>query len=208
MQLVPHKKFGQNWPTHESLHKIHLGRAFQPISHHFYGICCYLKLADTIARYKNRNLKPKNRIGRLKNRNSKRTDTIGRYKNRNLRPRNRIGRLKNRNSKRTDTIGRYKNRNLASTDCIVRYNRKIESVSENRSIGPFAHLCLPLTPWEKGFLTHCIADYPVVWLGNHSGNHFAAGFTPQKASLSTLLKNRRQNMQDLTITLKVESNKK
>ncbi len=83
-----------------------------PISHHFYGICCYLKLADTIPRYKNRNLKPKNRIGRLKN----------------------------RNSKRTDTIGRYKNRNLASTDCIVRYNRKIESVSENRSIGPFAHL--------------------------------------------------------------------
>ena len=113
MQLVPHKKFGQNWPTHESLHKIHLGRAFQPISHHFYGICCYLKLADTIARYKNRNLKPKNRIGRLKN----------------------------RNSKRTDTIGRFKNRNLASTDCIVRYNRKIESVSEDRSIGPFAHLC-------------------------------------------------------------------
>ncbi len=49
--------------------------------------------------------------------------------------------LKNRNSKRTDTIGRYKNRNLTSTDCIVRYNRKIESVSENRSIGPFAHLC-------------------------------------------------------------------
>ncbi len=81
----------------------------------------YFKLADTIARYKNRNLKPRNR-----------TDTIGRYKNRNLRPRNRIGRLKNRNSKRTDTIGRYKNRNLTSTDCIVRYNRKIESVSENR----------------------------------------------------------------------------
>ena len=100
----------------------------------------YLKLADTIARYKNRNLKPRNRIGRLKNRNSKRTDTIGRYKNRNLRPRNRIGRLKNRNSKRTDTIGRFKNRNLTSTDCIVRYNRKIESVSEDRSIGPFAHL--------------------------------------------------------------------
>ena len=142
MQLVPHKKFGQNWPTHESLHKIHLGRAFQPISHHFYGICCYLKLADTIAPYKNRNLKPKNRIGRLKNRNSNRTDTIGRFKNRNLRPRNRIGRLKNRNSKRTDTIGRFKNRNLTSTDCIVRYNRKIESVSEYRSIGPFAHLWL------------------------------------------------------------------
>ena len=101
---------------------------------------CYLKLADTIARYKNRNLKPKNRIGRFKNRNSKRTDTIGRYKNRNLRPRNRIGRLKNRNSKRTDTISRFKNRNLASTDCIVRYNRKIKSVSEDRSIGPFAHL--------------------------------------------------------------------
>jgi hypothetical protein len=75
---------------------------------------CYLKLADTIARYKNRNLKPKNRIGRLKN----------------------------RNSKRTDTIGRYKNRNLASTDCIVRYNRKIKSVSEDRSIGPFTHLCV------------------------------------------------------------------
>jgi hypothetical protein len=31
---------------------------------------------------------------------------------------------------------------LASTDCIVRYNRKIESVSEDRSIGPFAHLWL------------------------------------------------------------------
>ena len=103
----------------------------------------YLKLA--IARYKNRNLKPRNRIGRLKNRNSKRTDTIDQYKNRNLRPGNRIRRLKNRNSKRTDTIGRFKNRNLASTDCIVRYNRKIESVSENRSIGPFAHLCLYVT---------------------------------------------------------------
>jgi hypothetical protein len=98
------------------------------------------KRTDTIGRYKNRNLKPKNRIGRLKNRNSNRTDTIGRLKKRNLRPRNRIGRLKNRNSKRTDTIGRFKNRNLASTDCIVRYNRKIESVSEDRSIGPFAHL--------------------------------------------------------------------
>ena len=114
-----------------------LPASFPPFLRHFF---CYLKLADTIARYKNRNLKPKNRIGRLKNRNSKRTDTIGRYKNRNLRPRNRIGRLKNRNSKRTDTIGRFKNRNLTSTDCIVRYNRKIESVSEDRSIGPFAHL--------------------------------------------------------------------
>jgi hypothetical protein len=31
---------------------------------------------------------------------------------------------------------------LDSTDCIVRYNWKIESVSENRSIGPFAHLWL------------------------------------------------------------------
>ena len=102
-----------------------------------------LRYTDTIARYKNRNLKLKNRIGRLMNRNSEPTDTIGRYKNRNLRPRNRIGRLKNRNSNRTDTIGRFKNRNLASTDCIVRYNRKIESVSEDRSIGPFAHLCLP-----------------------------------------------------------------
>jgi hypothetical protein len=37
--VVPHKKFGQNWPTHENLHKIHLGRACQPVSHHFYGIC-------------------------------------------------------------------------------------------------------------------------------------------------------------------------
>jgi hypothetical protein len=37
--IVTHKKFGQNWPTHESLHKIHLGRACQPVSHHFYGIC-------------------------------------------------------------------------------------------------------------------------------------------------------------------------
>jgi hypothetical protein len=27
-----------NWLTHESLHKIHLGRACQPVSHHFYGI--------------------------------------------------------------------------------------------------------------------------------------------------------------------------
>ncbi len=107
---------------------------------------CYLKLADTIARYKNRNLKPKNRIRRLKNRNSKRTDTISRYKNRNLRPRNRIGRLKNRNSKRTDTISWYKNWNLASTDCIVWYNRKIESVSEDRSIGPLAHLCVQWAP--------------------------------------------------------------
>jgi hypothetical protein len=69
-------------------------------------------------------------------------DTIARYKSRNLRPRNRIGRLKNRNLKRTDTIGRYKNRNLTSTDCIVRYNGKIESVSEDQSIGPFAHLCI------------------------------------------------------------------
>jgi hypothetical protein len=46
------------------------------------------------------------------------------------------------NSKRADTIGRYKNRNLASTDCIVRYNQKIESALEDRSIGPFAHLCM------------------------------------------------------------------
>jgi hypothetical protein len=38
-RVVPHKKFGQNWPTHESLHKIHLGRACQPVSDHFYGIC-------------------------------------------------------------------------------------------------------------------------------------------------------------------------
>ncbi len=96
---------------------------FPPFLQHLF---CYLNLADTIQRYKNRNLKPKNRIGRLKNRNLKRTDTIGRYKNRNLRPRNRIGWWKNRNSKRTDTIGRYKNRNLASADCIVRHNRKID----------------------------------------------------------------------------------
>jgi hypothetical protein len=38
-RVVPHKEFGQNWLTHESLHKIHLGRACQPVSHHFYGIC-------------------------------------------------------------------------------------------------------------------------------------------------------------------------
>jgi hypothetical protein len=37
--IEPHKKFRQNWPTHESLHKIHLGRACQPVSHYFYGIC-------------------------------------------------------------------------------------------------------------------------------------------------------------------------
>ncbi len=113
-------------------------------------------LADTIARYKNRNLKPKNRIGRLKNRNSKRTDTIGRYKNRNLRPRNLIGRLKNRNSKRTDTIGRHKNRNLASTDYIVRYNRKIESVSEDRiGIGRSINRTFrpPLLSWQ-----HCFSE--------------------------------------------------
>ena len=78
-------------------------------------------------------------------------DTIARYKSRNLRSRNRIGRLKNRNLKRTDTIGRYKNRNLTSTDCIVRLNRKIESVSEDRSIGPFAHL------WFEA----CTADFSV-----------------------------------------------
>jgi hypothetical protein len=72
-----------------------LPASFPPFLRHFF---CYLKLADTIARYKNRNLKPKNRIGRLKN----------------------------RNSKRTDTIGRFKNWNLASTDCFVRYNRKID----------------------------------------------------------------------------------
>jgi hypothetical protein len=104
-----------------------------------------LRYTDTIARYKNRNLKLKNRIGRLMNRNSEPTNTIGRYKNRNLRPRNRIG----PNSKLTDTIGRYKNRNLASTDCIVRYNRKIESVSEDRLIGPFAHLWLAVYVYKK-----------------------------------------------------------
>jgi hypothetical protein len=29
-------------------------------------------------------------------------------------------------------------KNLTSTDCINRYNRKIRSISEDRSIGPFA----------------------------------------------------------------------
>jgi hypothetical protein len=72
----------------------------------------------------------------------KRADTSARYKSQNLRPRNRIVRLKNQNLNRTDTIGWYKNWNLTSTDCIVRYNRKIESVSEDWSIGPFAYLCL------------------------------------------------------------------
>ncbi len=43
MQLVPHKKFGQNWPTHESLHKIHQGRACQPVSHHFTAFVLLLK---------------------------------------------------------------------------------------------------------------------------------------------------------------------
>jgi hypothetical protein len=43
MQLLPHKKFGQNWPTHESLHKIHLGRACQPVSHHFTAFVLLLK---------------------------------------------------------------------------------------------------------------------------------------------------------------------
>jgi hypothetical protein len=102
----------------------------------------YLKLADTIAWYKNLNLKPRNRISWLESRNLKRT--IARYKSRNLRPRNRIGGLKNRDLKRTETIGRYKNQNLTSTACIIWYNRKIESVSEDRSIGPFAHLWLQL----------------------------------------------------------------
>ncbi len=32
---------------------------------------------------------------------------------------------------------------MTATDFIGRYNQKIESVSEDRSIGPFAHLCLP-----------------------------------------------------------------
>ena len=58
--------------------------------------------------------------------------------------------IKESNSKRTDTIGRFKNRNLASTDCIVRYNRKIESVSEDRSIGPFAHLCIAQCITDEG----------------------------------------------------------
>jgi hypothetical protein len=35
---------------------------------------------------------------------------------------------------------RYKNQNLTLTDCIDWYNQKIESVSEDRSIEPFAHL--------------------------------------------------------------------
>jgi hypothetical protein len=82
----------------------------------------YLKLADTIPQYKNRNLKPRNRIGWLERRNLKQTDTIARYKSRNWRPRNRIDRLKNMNLERTDTIGRYKNRNLTSSDCIRNLN--------------------------------------------------------------------------------------
>ncbi len=34
----------------------------------------------------------------------------------------------------------YKNQNLTLTDCIDWYNQKIESVSEDQSIKPFAHL--------------------------------------------------------------------
>ncbi len=91
------------------------------------GVIFYLKLAATIAQYKNRNLKPRNRIGRLKNLNSKRTDTIGRYKNRNLRPRSRIGQLKNRTQNKptqsADTkIGTW-HQPIVSSDTIGRSNR-------------------------------------------------------------------------------------
>jgi len=74
------------------------------------------------------------KIGRFKNQTLKANDTIARYKNRTLR--------------RTNTIARYKNRNLKPTDCVDRYNRKIESVLEDRTIGPFAHLCLQ--PLQEG----------------------------------------------------------
>ncbi len=50
--------------------------------------------------------------------------------------------MKESEHKMDTTIARYKNRNLTLTDCIDRYNRKIESVSEDRSIGPFSHLWL------------------------------------------------------------------
>ena len=79
-----------------------------------------------------------------KTRSKKSRDTVP------LRPRNSIGRLKNRNSKPTDIIGRSKNQNLASTDCIVRYNRKIKWVSEDQSIGPFAHLWFSGAPPSPG----------------------------------------------------------
>jgi hypothetical protein len=48
--------------------------------------------------------------------------------------------MKESELKRTDTSAQCKNRNLTPTDCIDRDNQKIESVSEDRSIGPFAHL--------------------------------------------------------------------
>ena len=70
------------------------------------------------------------------------TDTIARYKNRTLKWTDTIARYKNRTLKQTDSIARYKSRKLKFTDCVGRYNRKIESVSEDRTIGPFAHLCL------------------------------------------------------------------
>jgi hypothetical protein len=55
---------------------------------------------------------------------------------------NMIGRLKNRTLKRRDKIAdiKVKNRHLKSTDCVCHYNRRIESVAEDRTIGPSAHL--------------------------------------------------------------------
>jgi hypothetical protein len=56
---------------------------------------------------------------------------------------------------------------LASTDCIVRYNRKIESVSEDRSIGPFAHLCiyLSLVSLIPYTIPHsCVLSFPTHYL--------------------------------------------
>ncbi len=96
---------------------------------------------------KNWNLKPKTRIGRLNNWSLKQTDTIARYKNRrNFKPQ------KDRSMKEPQfKTDRYKKSELEinrlyqsihSEDqiCFGRSNlhRKIESVSEDRSVGPFA----------------------------------------------------------------------
>ncbi len=79
--------------------------------------------------------KPRNRIGWWKNRNWKWTVTIAQYKNWNLKPRNRIIRWQNRNFKMN-----RQNRLIQKSELDIDwYNRKIESVSEDRSIGPFAH---------------------------------------------------------------------
>jgi hypothetical protein len=67
MQLVPHKKFGQYWPTHESLHKIHLGRACQPVSNHFTAFVLLLKTGQYNRTIQKSELKTKKQDRTIKN---------------------------------------------------------------------------------------------------------------------------------------------